>query len=143
MLLRIGRNRNGFDSPLALLPASQAHKSKLPITRRPIQREDNVAFTARRLPNEPIIVVTWSPPIEDPGDEVPRMCREVDRLIGNDKKVWNIQDMREFKVNFSTAVKGMSQVSIKSFRMTGRQGTRPLKKIFLHILSRLSEPVLL
>ena len=71
-----------------------------------------MAFTARRLPNEPIIVVTWSPPIEDPGDEVPRMCREVDRLIGNDKKVWNIQDMREFKVNFSTAVKGMSQVSM-------------------------------
>ncbi len=70
-----------------------------------------MGYTARRLGKEPIIVVTWSHPA-DPVAEGPMMCKEIDALIGKDEKVWNIQDMRDLKLNFSMVVKGMSQASM-------------------------------
>lgn len=70
-----------------------------------------MGYKVKRLGKEPIIIVTWIDPA-DPVAEGPRMCKEVDALIGTDEKVWNIQDMRELKLNFSMVVRGMSQASM-------------------------------
>lgn len=65
-------------------------------------------YKVERLPNEPIIVVTWQSPT-DPGEDADKMCEEVDACIKPDEtKVYCINDFREVKINFSALVSGMA-----------------------------------
>lgn len=69
-----------------------------------------MGYKVQRLAGEPVIVVTWLHP-SDPAVDWPAVCKEVDTLIGSDKRVWSIHDMRELKISLSTAIGGMVHAS--------------------------------
>ena len=66
-----------------------------------------------RLPNEPIVVVTWLEPV-DVSKETPGKFVQVNALIDSDEKVYVIDDLSQTKIDFSTLVSGMAAQRVKA-----------------------------
>jgi len=60
-----------------------------------------------RLPNEPIVVVTWIEPV-DLHKETPDKFAQIDALIGSNENAYVIDDLSQAKLDFSTLVSGMA-----------------------------------
>lgn len=72
-----------------------------------------MAFKVERLPNEPIIVVTWQMPV-DTGKETPQTFVDIDALIGPDETVYCITDLRAVNIDFGTLVTAMAAQRVKA-----------------------------
>jgi hypothetical protein len=73
----------------------------------------DMTLVVERLPNEPIIVVTWENPT-DVGNESPQKFMQVDALIEEDEKVYVIDNMTKLKIDFGTLVSGMAAQRVKA-----------------------------
>jgi hypothetical protein len=66
-----------------------------------------MGFQVKRFENEPIILVTWTDPM-DVGKDIPDSFPAIDALVEEDEAVFCINDLRGIKTNFSETVIAMA-----------------------------------
>ena len=89
-----------------------------------------MAYTVQQLPGEPILVITFYPPLDAAADPAGAM-REIDRLLeGIEGRVYHIGDRTRLNLSLVDLIQGLS---------AARPHFRPDKVTYLQVVDKLSE----